>query len=374
MVGTNNRIGRLAKKPKPLDGLKLDTSLANGKSKECATDECTNETLSDIPTDVSATSEIAPSEPIIDESLPECTGTAVGSLSHGVADLPRSNQHTRIGDGDIGVTNSSPQADRFPVNHSDGIAILEEYFEQPIDHLGPANDAECLEGVPTCTAKPVREVKAAPTTCSMTPEALITPHSPLSTNINTIISEDSNTLDANPAIVSAAVSEFGSSVGSSEPRTLSTNPTSYPPSETNHNRRDILTGFRTTPYIRRPILDHSAQWLEHVFMAPSEAEDTSRIPNSSVPGVLNDVLTNSDFKLSEEIISSMAENLVKCNRSIAKPAFDAAQERDREVKRDNTRLQDRRLTSAYPSRRLDSKDFVNDVPCLNLRDLVEIEM
>ncbi|EHL02338.1 hypothetical protein M7I_1622 [Glarea lozoyensis 74030] len=27
-------------------------------------------------TNVSATSEIAPSEPIIDESLPECTGTA----------------------------------------------------------------------------------------------------------------------------------------------------------------------------------------------------------------------------------------------------------------------------------------------------------
>jgi hypothetical protein len=375
MAGTNNRTGRLAKRTKSVDELKLDTSLADGKSKECATDECTNETLSETPTNVSATGEFTPSEPTIDVSLLECPNSVIGSISGAVADLPTSNKHTQIGDGDAEVISSSPQVDLFPVNHIDGIAILEEYFEQPANHLGFANDAESLEGIPISKAKPFQAVDAQSTSRPLTSEALTTPQYPLSTDINAISSEDSNILDANPAIVNAAVSGSGSSIGFSEPGTLSTNPTSYPPSETDHNNRsELLTGVRTTPFVQRPILDQSAQWLGHVFMALNEVEDTSRIPSSSVSGVLDDVLRNSDFALCEKIMTSIAENLVKCNRSIAKPAFDAAQERSGEVKGDHNRMQDRRLTSAYPSRRPNGKDFVNDVPCLNPRDLVEMEM
>lgn len=376
MAGTNHRNSRLTKKPKPVDKLQLNTSLANETSEECATDDCTNETLSETP--ANATGGFILSEPTIDASIPECPDSVIISISGGEADLPTSNQYNDNGDsnrdGDIEVIDSSPQVDLFPVNHRDGFAIIEEYFEQSVNHLELSNAAESLEEITITTAEPFQEDDAQSTSRLLTSGALISSQYPLGTDINALSSEDSNMLDGNSAIVSTAGSESGSSVGCSESGTLSTNPTSYPPSMTDHNGSDLSNGVRTTPLPERPILDQSAQWLGHVFMALDEVEETSRIPGTSISGVVDDILMNSDFALCEKIMTSIAENLVKCNRSIAKPAFDAAQERSRDMKRDHTRLPDRRLTSAYPYRRPDGKDFVNDVLSLNLRDLVEMEM
>lgn len=46
------------------------------------------------------------------------------------------------------------------------------------------------------------------------------------------------------------------------------------------------SGVQQASYVKRPILDELAQWLEHVLMALEEVDDTRCRPNSSVPGVL----------------------------------------------------------------------------------------
>lgn len=60
----------------------------------------------------------------------------------------------------------------------------------------------------------------------------------------------------------------------------------------------------------------------------------TRCRTNAVPVILEDILTKSDFThtLCARIMTSIAENLVKCNRYIAKPAFDATQELSQEVK------------------------------------------
>ena len=60
-------------------------------------------------------------------------------------------------------------------------------------------------------------------------------------------------------------------------------------------------------------------------MALEAVGETSYRPNSLVLGVLDDILITSDFTLCVKIMTTIAENLVKCSRCIAKPAFDAAQ-------------------------------------------------
>lgn len=99
---------------------------------------------------------------------------------------------------------------------------------------------------------------ALETTAPITSGALTAPQHSRSTDINTVSSEASNILDSYLAIASATMSESGSSIGSSELGSLSTNPTSLSPSETHHYRSDLLTGVRHTPCVKRSILDESA--------------------------------------------------------------------------------------------------------------------
>jgi hypothetical protein len=61
-------------------------------------------------------------------------------------------------------------------------------------------------------------------------------------------------------------------------------------------------------------------------------DDITYRPNSSVLGILDDILTEGDFILYIKIITSIIENLVKCSRCIA-PAVDITQENSRAVKR-----------------------------------------
>jgi hypothetical protein len=65
--------------------------------------------------------------------------------------------------------------------------------------------------------------------------------------------------------------------------------------------------------------------LEHI-------DDTSRTPDLSVPGVLDDLLIITDHSNFVNIMTSVIENWAKCNRLIARPALEAAQERLGKVK------------------------------------------
>jgi hypothetical protein len=139
--------------------------------------------------------------------------------------------------------------------------------------------------------------------------------------------EGGETTSASPEGMSQSTSD----TGSPETGSMSTNPTSYPPSETHDINSNLPNAVQCAPFVKRSILDESAQLLHHVLMALDKADDTSRRPNSSVPGVLDDVLTKTDFTLFVKIMTSIIENLVKHNHRIAKPAWDVVQERSREV-------------------------------------------
>lgn len=196
--------------------------------------------------------------------------------------------------------------------------------------MGPANEAEGLDKWPTFTTESIYQDKAVePTVWCQTPEALTAPqHSPIA-DINTIPSEASDALGPDLNVASAAMSKSNSSTGSSESGSMYMNTTSYPPSETHHVKSDLTNPVQHPPYVKRPILDESAQWLEHVLMALQVVDDTARRPNSSVRGILDDILTEGDFALCVKIMTTITENWEKCNRYIARPTFDAAQERSR---------------------------------------------
>ena len=109
-------------------------------------------------------------------------------------------------------------------------------------------------------------------------------------------------------------------------------------------------------------------------MALEAVDETNRRPNSSVPGVLDDILITSDFTLCVKIMTTIAENLVKCSRCIAKPALDAAQRRSREIEQNKIAPHVRRLTSAYTSRIPNQKDFPDDIVGLDMRDIAKLEI
>jgi hypothetical protein len=202
----------------------------------------------------------------------------------------------------------------------------------------------------------------------------LTPQSPPIAEINASASEAIDILDPDLPVASAAISESSSSIGSSEPRSMSTNPTSYPPSETYHISSDLASVVRHTLYVKRPILDESAQWLEHFLIALQDVDDTSRRPDSSVPGVLDDILREGDFTLCVKIMTSITENWVEWSRCMVRSAFDAAEERSQDVERNKIRPHVRRLTSEYASQTLNQKDYSDTIARLTIRDLAEMEM
>jgi hypothetical protein len=167
------------------------------------------------------------------------------------------------------------------LSQEDVFNILEEYFEKSADS-GPVNDTEGLDRRPASTVECIRQDgHLEHTVRSNTPPALTSPRHPLGAGIDPIASEALDILDLDSAVVSAAISESGSSIVSSEPRSLSTVPTSYPPSETHDISRDLPSGVRHAPCFKRSTLDESAQWLEYVLMALEAVGETSRRPNSS---------------------------------------------------------------------------------------------
>ena len=185
----------------------------------------------------------------------------------------------------------SPKGDMFPMTHGDGLTILDEYFEESAIGSGPANNAEGLDKWLTYAAESIHQDNAVESTAwSNTPGVLAAPQHPPIAGMNTVSSEASDIPDPDQT-VSAAISESSSSIGSSDPGSLSTNLTSYPPSETHHINNDSASGVLHTPYVKCPILDESAQWLEHVLMALQVVDNTTRRPNSLVPGILDDILT-----------------------------------------------------------------------------------
>ncbi|KFY43092.1 hypothetical protein V495_04165 [Pseudogymnoascus sp. VKM F-4514 (FW-929)] len=342
----------LAKKPKLKlrdDKRQTDTLPTDGPLKEPASDRATSETpteihsehLSETSTDTSATSTVGTSEPTTSKSSVECPATY---------DLPTSAIQVQM-EGDKIADNMSP------ATHLAGFDILNDFFEGPAIGREAVSDAEGTGKWPAFTAEATHRDEDLE--CAVPPNtlrALDAPqHSP-STGIDTLSSKVSDTLEPDLFIASAATSG-SSSPELSEPGSSSTGSTSCTSPET-HIHDDFSSGVYTG-YVKRLCLDDPTTWLEHVLTA-LETDDTRRRPNP-VPGILDDILTN--FTLCATIMTSIAENWVKCNRYIAKPAFDAVQERSQEVTGNRIGLHARRL-----------KACPEDIARLDIRELAEMEM
>ena len=142
----------------------------------------------------------------------------------------------------------------------------------------------------------------------------------------------------------------------------------------------------TMQVAKRPILDESGYRLEDVVKALDETDDTSRIPDSHVPGVLD--YLESDSTEYSKILTSIAVNCVRCNRQMAKPMLDIEQERLRNFERHELEriAEDRQQMSMTLPARLASeinlqryterlkKNTENTIAHLDIRNLAEKEL
>ena len=150
---------------------------------------------------------------------------------------------------------------------------------------------------------------------------------------------------------------------------------SCPSSETDGTDIGLLDVVTHTPFARRLVLDDAAQLLEHVLVALGSVYDDSRIPGSSVPGVLESILAKGDHTKFAKIMTSVTENWARCNRLIAKPALDVAQERLREDEQNSLkRIGDRWQMNMAHEDRVKSQRLKYAIACLDMRELLGIEL
>ena len=89
-----------------------------------------------------------------------------------------------------------------------------------------------------------------------------------------------------------------------------------------------------SPGTKRAILDESGYQLEDVMSALHNSDNTIRIPNSSIPGILNYLHVGSSSADYSRILSSISVNCVRYNRQTARPTLDIEHERLRKFEGD----------------------------------------
>jgi len=154
---------------------------------------------------------------------------------------------------------------------------------------------------------------------------------PPSAGPNAVSIEVAGSLDPDQAISGLEMSKSTSSTGSLESLSSCTDLTSHLSSEADIVDIDLPDAVKQSPFARRPILDDSVQWLEDVLVALEHIDDTSRTPDSSVLGVLDDLLATTDHLNFVNIMTSVTENWAKYNRLIVKLALEVTQESLRKV-------------------------------------------
>lgn len=140
--------------------------------------------------------------------------------------------------------------------------------------------------------------------------------------------------------------------------------------------------------MKRVILDESGHQLEDVIKALKEADNTSRIPDSYVPGISEYLLDKSASTDYSKIMTSLAIHCARCNRMMARPALDVEQERLREFERNELErvAEDRQQMNMALLARIASeinyqqyegrlrKTTENAIACLDVRELAEREL
>jgi hypothetical protein len=133
MQGANKRTGKLPKKPK----LAADKSATN----ESATDDSATD---EPPTDVPSTDELPIDEPPIDESPNEPTTLECINEPDIMESLETSGEAPALASpikGDETTISGALESGLTTITHTDGMAILDEYFPKSAIDLRPLNRA-----------------------------------------------------------------------------------------------------------------------------------------------------------------------------------------------------------------------------------------
>ncbi|KFY85061.1 hypothetical protein V500_08742 [Pseudogymnoascus sp. VKM F-4518 (FW-2643)] len=285
------------------------------------------------------------------------------------ADLPTSATHIQIDSYDI--ISVLPEDGILPMTHGDGLAILDEYFEQPATGAGPVNDADSLGNRSMILSESSNQDGTLEATASF---GTSRSEQQLQTVGKSAVSETFAKPNPDLAAASAATSESGSGMGSSEVGSLFTDPTSTASSEARINNDLLTSEIQHPPFLKRAALDESAQWLEGVLIALEEVDDTSRKLNNSVSGYSDHVFTESEFAQCVKVMTGIAENVVKYTRCMAKPVPNAGQDPSRAVGRNKFSSHGRRLTTGCALQTSHQTHHSDDISQRGKRDLVEMEM
>jgi hypothetical protein len=263
-----------------------------------------------------------------------------------------------------------PEGDVLPMTHVDGLAILDEYFEQPVIGAGSADDTDVLANYPTNSGESCNQGRAFEVTVDFNASS----SEPLLQAVEKDAAPD--TFDEptpDLAAASATISESGSEKGPFEVGSLLTDPTRTASCEAHINNNQLASDLPHLTLLKRAVLDESAKWIEDILMALEKVEDTGRKPNNSVLEYMDLVFTESEFGQCARIMTEIAENVVKCTRCIAKPDLDAGQEQSRALGRNKTASNGRRLTTGCALQRQNQSQHSHDI-WRRKRDQIEMEL
>ena len=351
MQGANKaKKQKLAADEPATDGLATDEPATD----EHATDEpATDEPATDEPATEPTTLESTDDPAIIEPNTMEPLGTSREDTGRQGTDevMVRSRVATTMEDDETTV-GGAVEGNLPSITHADGITILDEYF-------------------------PKSAIDSSPLTPVVWPHAPEPLTAPPSAGSNAVSTEVAGNLDPDQAIGGFEMSKSTSSTGSLESLSSCTDLTSHLSSDTDIVDNALPDAVKQRPFARRSILDDSVQWLEDVVVALEHVDDNSRTPDSSVPGVLDDVLkTTINRPNFVNIMSSVTEDWAKCNRLIAKPALEVAQESLGKV--DQNKLHgipaDRDQVKKARAERAKSERLKHAVACCDVRELSKIAM
>jgi hypothetical protein len=239
------------------------------------------------------------------------------------------------------------------LDYDDGMDMLERYFSQPaleVEHVDGAvapnilRSAEDENGHQNCSSNQFSRSKSLPTL------QLLSDAEPCTTQF-------------------AKASQANSAL------------------ETHNTNNNLPSTAAQTPLAKRAILDESGHRLEDIMKALDNADDTNRIPNSYVPGVLDYLHATSTSTDYSKILSSISINCVRYNRQTARPTLDIAQERLQNHEKhelERIAVDRQQMNMALPARIASERNLQqyaerlkkateNTIARLDIRDLAEKE-
>ncbi|KAH8650269.1 hypothetical protein BGZ60DRAFT_421646 [Tricladium varicosporioides] len=365
MQSANKRTDKLHKKPKLAAKSATDESAANESVDDSSADDSSNNVP---PTNLPPANDPPNDEPPNKTTTFETTEDPRTMKS--LKTLGEAPAIASLIDGDETHVDSAAERDLPTITHTDGMALLDEYFPKSATDSRPLNGVVPDE-MPTSVADTPCQDSPLPLIQSYSPETLTLPPS---AGTNDAPFEASDIVD--PKHSGSGFETSISSVASHELESSRTDSSSNTTSETNATDLELPDAVIYTSFARRPVLDNTDQLLDCVLVALENTYDNRRNPNSSVPGVLDDVLMKDDHTTFVKIMTSVTENWAQCIRLITKSLLEVAQERLQEIKRKTSNYisENRCQISISREDRVKSERLKHAIICLDVRELSGIEL